>query len=62
MWGKTDPDKEDFDIFRAINQIYRHIKQLTKKTVISKISMGLLGFQCKSDMKYIAKKLLPNYE
>ena len=24
---KTDPDKEDFDIFKAINEIFRHIKQ-----------------------------------
>ena len=28
---KIDPD-EDFDIFRAINEIVRHIKQSTKKT------------------------------
>ena len=28
---KIDPDKEDFDIFSAINEIFRHIKQWTKK-------------------------------
>ena len=28
---RIDPDKEDFDIFRAINEIFRHIKQSTKK-------------------------------
>ena len=28
---RIDPDKEDFDIFRAINEIFRHIKQPTKK-------------------------------
>ena len=28
---RIDPDKEDFDIFRAINEILRHIKQPTKK-------------------------------
>ena len=28
---RTDPDKEDFDIFRAMNEIFRNIKQLTKK-------------------------------
>ena len=27
---RIDPDKEDFDIFRAINEIFRHIKQSTK--------------------------------
>ena len=29
---KTNPDKEAFDISRAINEIFRHIKQLTKKS------------------------------
>ena len=28
---RIDPDKEDFYIFRAINEIFRHIKQSTKK-------------------------------
>ena len=27
---RIDPEKEDFDIFRVINEIFRHIKQLTK--------------------------------
>ena len=31
--------KEDFDIFRAINEIFRQIKQSTQKTVIKKNSM-----------------------
>ena len=28
---RIDPDKEDFDIFWTINEIFRHVKQLTKK-------------------------------
>ena len=28
---RIDPDKEDFNIFRALNEIYRHIKQSTKR-------------------------------
>ena len=28
---RIDPDKEDFDIFRAVNEMFRHIKQSTKK-------------------------------
>ena len=28
---KVDADKEDFDIFKTINEVFRHIKQLTKK-------------------------------
>ena len=29
---RIDPDKEDFGIFEAINEIFRHIKQSTKNT------------------------------
>ena len=28
---RIDPDKEDFDIFRGINKIFRYIKQSSKK-------------------------------
>ena len=28
---RVDPDKEDFDIFGAINEIFRHIKNRLKK-------------------------------
>ena len=28
---KIDPDKEDFSVFKTINEIFRHIKQSTKK-------------------------------
>ena len=52
---RIDPDKEDFDIFRAINEIFRQIKQLPKTR--------LLGLEFKSDniikskaMKFIVKK------
>ena len=34
LWCKfvrIDPGKEYFDIFRSINEIFRHIKQSTKK-------------------------------
>ena len=34
---RIDPDKEDFDIFRAIIEIIRHIKPSTKKTLINKV-------------------------
>ena len=43
---RIDPDKEGFDIFKAINEIFRYIKQssnqLTKKTLAVKIFMKLL--------------------
>ena len=28
---RTDPDKEDFDIFKTVNEIVRHVKKSTKK-------------------------------
>ena len=33
-----DPDKEESDIIRAINEIFRYIKQSAKKTLINKIA------------------------
>ena len=64
----TDPDKEDFDIFRTINEIFRQIKQSTKKVPRSKILARLLVIEFKSDniikskaIKYICEKILPDY-
>ena len=60
---RIDPDKEDFDIFRAINEIFRHIKQSTKKTLTKETSTRLLGLEFKSDniikskaIRFIIKK------
>ena len=65
---KIDSDKEDFNIFRTISEIFRHIKQSTKKTLIDRFSTRLLGLKFKSDnilkskaMKFIFKKVLPDY-
>ena len=59
-------NKEDFDIFRAINEIFGHIKQLT---LINNISMRLLRLEFKSDnivkpkaTKFIVKKILSDYQ
>ena len=56
-------------ILWAINEIFRHIKQSTKKTLINKLSTILLGLEFKSDnitklkaIKFIVKKILPNYK
>ena len=58
-----DPGKEDFHIFRAINEIFRHVKHSPKKNLIKKVSTRLLGLEFKSDsiikskvMKFIVKK------
>ena len=56
-------------ILWAIDEIFRHIKQSTKKTLINKLSTILLGLEFKSDnitklkaIKFIVKKILPNYK
>ena len=66
---RIDPHKGDFDIFRAIFEIFRHIKQSTKKALINKISTRLLGLEFKSNniikskaMKFFVKKILPDYK
>ena len=33
---RINPGKEDFDIFRAIIEVFRHIKESTKKTLLKK--------------------------
>ena len=57
------------DIFKDINEIFRRIKQSAKITTINKISMRLLELEFKSNniikskaMKFIVKKLLPDYK
>ena len=63
------PDKDDFDIFRANNEIFKHIKQSIRKTLINKILRRLLPLEFKSDnitilkaIKFIVEKILPDYK
>ena len=63
------PDKEDFDIFWANNEIFRHIKQPVRKTLINKILRRLLPLEFKSDnipilkaIKFMVEKILPDYK
>ena len=46
---RNDPDKEEFDIFKTVNEIFRHVKQSAKKTLINKISSILLRLEFISD-------------
>ena len=50
---RIDQDKRIFHVFKAINEIFSHIKQssnqLTKKTFIYKISMRLTELNLKSN-------------
>ena len=46
---RIDRDKEDYNVFRHINEIFSHIKQSTKKALTSKTSTRLLRLEFKSD-------------
>ena len=71
---RIDPDEEDFNISKAINEIYGHIKksikklteESTKKSFIDELSNKLLRLEFKSNnslktkcLKYVVKKILP---
>ena len=65
MFIRINPDEENFNIFKAINEIYRHIKESTKKSLIDKISKILLELEFKSNhsittkaLKRVVKKVL----
>ena len=65
---RINPDEENFNIFKAINEIHRHIKELTKKStrksLIDELSNKLLRPEFKSDnpiktkcLKYVVKHI-----
>ena len=66
---RINPDKKNFNIFKVINEINRHIKKSTKETnkksLIDELSCRLLKMKFKSDdsiktklLKYVVKKVL----
>ena len=74
---RTNPDDEDFDINKLINQTYMQIlkstkkqtKVSTKKSLIEDLSKRLLELEFKSNysiksqcLKWILKNILPNYQ
>ena len=62
---RIDPDEEDFNIFKAINEIHRHIKKSTKKlteksttkSLIDELSNKLLRLEFKSNTSIKIKYL-----
>ena len=63
---RINPDEKDFNILKAINEIYRHIKKSSKKSLIDKISKRLLELEFKSNhsikskcLKWVVKKIFP---
>ena len=55
---RINSDAIDFTIFREINKIHRHIKKLSKKSLIGKISKRLLEIEFQSDDHLIKSKWL----
>ena len=63
---RINPDAVDFNIFREINKIHRHIKKSSKKSLIDKISKRLLELESVKNhsikskcLKWIVEKILP---
>ena len=63
---RINPDEKDFNIFKEINKIHKHIKKSSKKSLIGKISKRLLELEFKSNqsvkskcLKWVAKKIFP---
>ena len=66
---RINPDEKDFNIFKEINKIHRHIKKSTKKFLIDKISKRMLKLEFKSNhsvitkaLKIVVKNVLPDYK
>ena len=69
MFIRINPDEENFNIFKEINKIHRHIKKSTKKSLIDDLSKRLLELEFKSNhsikskcLKWIVKKYYLQYK
>ena len=54
---RINPDEENFNIFKEINKIHRHIKKSTKKPLIYNLSKILLRLEFKSNHSIKSKCL-----
>ena len=66
---RINPDEKDFNIFKEINKIHRHVKKSTKRSLIHNLSKRLLELEFKQHkgikskcLKWIVKNILPNYK
>ena len=64
---RINPDEKNFNIFKEINKIHRHIRKLTEKSLINDLSKRLLELEFKSNhsikskrLKWIVKEYKPN--
>ena len=54
---RINPDGKNFNIFKEINKIHRHIKKSTKKSLIDDLSKRLLELEFKSNHSIKSKCL-----
>ena len=66
---RINPDEIDYNIFREINKIQRHINKSTKNWLIDDLSGRLLKLEFKWNhsikskcLKWIVQNILPNYK
>ena len=69
MFIRINPDAIDFNIFKEINKIHRHIKKSNKNLLTDNISQQLLNLEFKVDhsikskcLKWIVKNILSKYK
>ena len=69
VFTRINPNIKDFNTFKEITKIRRHIKKSTKKSLIDNLSKTLLELEFKQynaikskRLKWVVKNILPNYE
>ena len=66
MFIRINPSEENFNIFKEINKIDRHIKKSTKKSLVDDLSKRLLELEFMSNhsvkTKWVVKKILSDYK
>ena len=61
-FSRIYPGKEEFDIFTIIIKIYRYVKQSTKKALILRLRFKSDNIIKSKAIKFIVKKVLPDYK
>ena len=69
MFIRINPDEKNFNIFREINKIHRHIKNSATNLLIDNLSKQLLELESRTNplikskyLKWIVKNILPDYK
>ena len=66
VFVRINPNEENFNIFKEINKIDRHIKKSTKKSLVDDLSKRLLELEFMSNhsvkTKWVVKKMLSDYK